>query len=80
MRTGRPKARLILSPDEKRTLRSWSLLDGDTPPLVGRRARMILMAATGATNTEIAATLDVSAQTVCKWRRRFVERRVEGLR
>lgn len=78
-RTGRPKPPIVLSPEERRTLSSWSRLSGKTPPEVGRRARIILMAARGETGVEIARLLRVSPQTVCKWRDRFLENRLDGL-
>ncbi len=44
------------------------------------RARIVLACAAGRRNQEVAALLDVCSHTVGKWRRRFVEHRVEGLR
>ena len=44
-----------------------------------RRARTILLAADGFSNTAIAERLGVSRLTVGIWRRRFAERRLEGL-
>ena len=44
-----------------------------------RRARIVLLAADGLSNTAIAEKLDVSRLTVGTWRRRFAERRLEGL-
>ena len=43
------------------------------------RARIVLRAAEGATNTQIAAEAGVSLPTVGLWRRNFCERRLEGL-
>jgi transposase len=43
------------------------------------RAKIILLAAQGVQNKDIAARLDTSAQIVSKWRKRFFERRLEGL-
>ena len=43
------------------------------------RARIVLRAAEGATNTQIAAEAGVSPPTVGLWRRSFCERRLEGL-
>ncbi|WP_229662323.1 IS630 family transposase [Agromyces bauzanensis] len=45
-----------------------------------RRARIILAAARGATNAGIARNEGVHVDTVRKWRSRFAERRLEGLR
>lgn len=43
------------------------------------RAKVVLLAAEGLENTEIAARLDLPRQIVSKWRKRFHERRLEGL-
>jgi len=43
------------------------------------RARIVLRAAEGATNTQIAAEAGVSLPTVGLWRRNFAQRRLEGL-
>ncbi len=42
-------------------------------------ARIVLAAADGATNTEIAAEVGVHVDTVRKWRRRFVAGGLPGL-
>ena len=44
-----------------------------------QRARIILACAEGLTNTDVARRLDVSATTVGKWRRRFLDSGVTGL-
>src|ERR1700726_514624 len=46
---------------------------------LARRARIVLLAAEGLENKEICAALDVDANTVGKWRRRYAERRIGGL-
>ena len=43
------------------------------------RARIILMAAQGQPNDQIAASLSVPRQIVSKWRKRFFEERLAGL-
>jgi DNA-directed RNA polymerase specialized sigma24 family protein len=43
------------------------------------RARIVLMAAEGLRNDEIAARLDTPRQVVSKWRKRFYEQRLAGL-
>ena len=43
------------------------------------RAKIVLYAAQGLENQEIAARLDLPRQIVSKWRKRFYERRIEGL-
>ena len=43
------------------------------------RARIVLLAAEGTSNKEIAARLDTTPQTACKWRKRFYEEGLGGL-
>lgn len=43
------------------------------------RARIVLMAAAGLRNDEIAARLSMRREVVSKWRRRFCEARLDGL-
>ena len=43
------------------------------------RARIVLYAAQGWSNDEIAARLDTPRQIVSKWRKRFFEQRLVGL-
>lgn len=43
------------------------------------RAKVVLLAAEGLENTEIAARLDLPRQIVSKWRKRFCEERLGGL-
>ena len=46
---------------------------------LARRARIVLAAAAGLENQAIAEQVGAAANTVGKWRRRFAERRVDGL-
>jgi hypothetical protein len=50
-----------------------------TPQAIAERARIVLACADGQTNTAVADRLGVSGETVGKWRRRFVELRIDGL-
>src|ERR1700752_88923 len=43
------------------------------------RAKMILMAASGQSNDQIAARLDTRREVVSLWRKRFFEQRLPGL-
>jgi transposase-like protein len=43
------------------------------------RSRIVLLAAVGAENQEIARRLDAPVQIVSKWRKRFFEERLAGL-
>lgn len=46
---------------------------------LARRARIVLLAAEGLLNKDIARHLGTDPNTVSKWRRRFAERRCDGL-
>lgn len=74
----RPMAELILSDDERQTLKTWAGRPKSTQRLA-TRAKIVLACAEGLNNKTVAAKLGVCAATVGVWRRRFVERRLEGL-
>ena len=78
MRTGRPKAELKLSEDEREALESMAARSRTVPQLA-RRARIILKCASGLDNKSVASKLRVTPQMVGKWRSRFVSTRLEGL-
>jgi len=67
-----------LSEEEERRLRAV-LRTPSASQQQALRARIVLRAAEGATNTEIAAEAGVSLPTVGLWRRSFSERGFEGL-
>src|SRR5436309_11527021 len=74
-----PTAVLIeLSDEERGRLEAWSRRR-KTAQALALRSRIVLAAAGGAANWEIAEQLGVSHPTVTKWRNRFAERRLEGL-
>ena len=75
---GRPKAALVLSAEERTQLQRWARR-ATTAQYLALRAKIVLRAAAGAADTQIAADLAVDASTVQRWRSRFLERRVEGL-
>jgi len=69
---------IALSPDEERelnqraskyTLAYFKVI----------RAKIILLAAQGLSNGQIAAQLDARREVVSMWRKRFFEQRLEGL-
>jgi Helix-turn-helix domain len=74
-----PRDRVELSDHERvvleRTARAEKL-----PFQEVQRARIVLYAAEGLHDTEIAARLDTSPGLVGRWRRRFVVDRLEGLK
>jgi transposase len=78
-RTGRPKAALVLTDDERGQLVRWSRRAKSSQALALRARIVLACAEPGVMNTQVAADLGVSGNTVAKWRGRFVERRLEGL-
>jgi transposase len=78
MRTGRPKAPLVLTEAERE---SWESLAtrARTRPHLARRARIILLCGEGLASTVVARRLHTRAQTIGKWRGRFVRTRLDGL-
>jgi len=68
-----------LSAEERNQLRTWSRSGRRIGPALALRARIVLQCHRGRPNREVARRLGVTAQTVCKWRQRFVADRVSGL-
>ena len=75
---GRPKAKLVISPSERKQLEAWSRRR-KTAQALAVRARIVLECGHGRTNDEVAAAMRVTRQMVGKWRSRFIERRLDGL-
>src|ERR1700674_796564 len=78
MAMGRPKAALVLRPEQREQLEGMASSRSLPAGLVSR-ARIILLSASGKTNLQIARQLGLTNATVGKWRRRFVEQGVAGL-
>jgi putative transposase len=78
MAMGRPKAVLVLSPQQREQLEGLANSRSLPAGLVSR-ARIILLSASGKTNQQIARQLGLTNATVGKWRRRFLEQDVSGL-
>ena len=77
-RIGRPKAELVLADAERDQLTRWARRS-TTAQYLALRSQIVLGAAEGQTNRQVAAEVGVDEATVTKWRSRFVERRLEGL-
>jgi hypothetical protein len=75
---GRPKAPLVLSDEEYMALQRLAMRS-NTMRALALRARIVLECATGKDNTQVAKELGVSPVMVGRWRRRFVQSRMEGL-
>jgi FixJ family two-component response regulator len=67
---------LTLNDEERAELKSLTMRR-KTAQALALRARIVLTCAEGGQNTEVAAKLGLDRATVGKWRRRFVERRVD---
>ena len=75
---GRPTAQIVSSDAERETLERWARRP-KTQQALALRCRIVLAAATGATNQEIAKRLECNPVTVGKWRTRFALKRLDGL-
>jgi transposase len=78
MRTGRPKAELIVS-DEERVVLERYLRRGKTSQRLAQRAEIVLLCAEGLNNKKVARRIRTTPHTVSKWRARFVRHRLDGL-
>jgi putative transposase len=78
MRTGRPKATLTISSDERAHLlaitRSRSL-----PAALTLRSKIVLACERESSNAVVSTRLGVGPHTIGKWRNRFITDRIEGL-
>ena len=75
---GRAKAQIKLSEAEREQLQAWARRR-TTAQALALRSRIVLECATGTPNQEVAGRLEVTPQTVSKWRNRFAQLRLEGL-
>jgi transposase len=78
MRTGRPKKDLILSVEERFKLETMARRP-KTDQRTAVRAKIVLDCAAGMSNTQVTRKHGVTMATVCKWRSRFIEKRLGGL-
>jgi len=69
---------ITLTDDERRTLNRWTR-GRRTPARLVLRAKIILHAADGMMNKDIADSLKTARKTVSLWRTRFAERRLAGI-
>jgi transposase len=67
-----------LSREEREVLEGWTRRR-TTAAALSMRARIVLAAAGGENNTELAVRLGLARGTVSLWRRRFLEFRLDGL-
>src|SRR5437764_11416455 len=69
---------VTLSNEEREQLEAWARRPTSAQALA-QRSRIVLAAAAGLKNTEIAERLRVTRPMVTKWRSRFAEHRLDGL-
>jgi transposase len=69
---------LVLSEEEREQLEAWARRPSSAQALA-ERSRIVLCAAEGMKNTQIAARLGLSRHTAGKWRARFAAERLDGL-
>ncbi len=69
---------ITLTDEERVALTRWSR-GRSTPTRLVLRAKIVLAAADGRENKEIAAVLDCTRRTVATWRTRFAESRLAGI-
>ena len=67
-----------LAADERAQLASWTRRRSSAQALA-MRSRIVLLAADGRTNSEIARELGIHRNVAGKWRSRFLEHRLDGL-
>jgi transposase len=70
--------KIELTAEQKTTLSNWS--NGrKTPVRLAERARVVLLAAEGRQDIQIAASLAMTPKKVARWRRRFLAKGLAGL-
>src|SRR5215203_56596 len=77
-RSGRPKAELVLTAHEHEQLTRWARRASSSQALA-LRSKIVLGCARGLDNKVVAEQVGCEEHTVSKWRRRFVEHRLDGL-
>jgi transposase len=78
MPTGRPLIPLSITPEQRKQLQAWSHRP-KTAQALALRSRIVLLAAEGVSNTEIARRQGCSLPTAGKWRQRFLDQGLDGL-
>lgn len=74
-----PTPRIVLSAEERCELEHVAACY-TRPHQEVQRAKLVLYAADGEPNVQIGRRLDMSPEVVGRWRKRFAEERLEGLK
>src|SRR5437016_9814941 len=69
---------VVLEEGEQETLKQWAR-GRSLPARLVERARVVLLAATGKQDLEIAAEVGISNQKAARWRKRFLKLGLAGL-
>jgi len=69
---------ITLSDDDRLVLERWAR-GRSTPARLVLRSKIVLLAASGLLNKDIAQELHCGTKTVCLWRRRFAARGIPGI-
>jgi len=69
---------VVLTEDQKQTLQQWAR-GRSLPARQVERARVVLLAAAGKQDLEIAAEVGISNQKAARWRKRFLKKGLAGL-
>ena len=78
MQSGRPKQPLVLNPEERQQLETLAA-SRSLPHGLVQRAQIVVLAADGVSNTDIARRLRLSLPTVGSWRQRYLQGGLQGL-
>ena len=78
MPRGRPLPSLEISEEEREALQRW-VARRKTAQALAQRGRVVLGCAAGMSNKEVSVEVGLSSYTVGKWRRRFLDQRLDGL-
>jgi len=78
-RAGRPKKQSLELTEEERAALLRLTARARSARALAFRAKIILRCAEGGADTDVAAELRTNRMTVGKWRRRFIDKRLDGL-
>ena len=76
--SGQADGGLVVTEDERATSERWARRPTSSQALL-QRCRIVLVCAAGKPNAQVAVDIGVWPQTVGVWRRRFIERWLDGL-